>query len=110
MGKKSRDKGARGEREIVNILLGAGYRAKRTAPLQTFQKNNAPDVLIETDKGQITVEVKLRADGFKQIYQWLGENDLLIIKADRKEPLAIQPLKTILKKDPAVSRRFSSFP
>jgi hypothetical protein len=97
--KKSRDKGARGEREIVNILIGEGYKAKRTAPLQTYQKNDAPDILVETEKGNVSIEVKLRANGFKQIYQWLANNNALIIKSDRKEPLIIQPLKDVLKKN-----------
>lgn len=96
MGKKSRDKGARGEREIVNILIGAGLKAKRTAPLQTYLKNEAPDILVETKNGALKIEVKLRADGFKQLYQWLEGNDCLIVKADRQEPLIIQPLKNTL--------------
>ena len=110
MGKKSRDKGARGEREIVNILIGAGLKAKRTAPLQTYLKNEAPDILVETKNGALKIEVKLRADGFKQLYQWLGDNDCLIVKADRQEPLIIQPLKKTLPLKKNFKPVFKTFP
>ena len=89
MGKKSRDKGARIERDVVNILKDAGRTAKRTAPLQNYQKNNEPD--IESDGKRI--EVKARKDGFKQIYQWLGDNDWLILKADNKPYLLVKKLE-----------------
>jgi hypothetical protein len=35
------------------------------------------------------VEVKCRATGFRQLYDWLNGRDLLIVKADRREPLVI---------------------
>jgi hypothetical protein len=35
------------------------------------------------------VEVKCRAAGFRQLYDWLNGRDVLIIKADRQEPLVI---------------------
>jgi hypothetical protein len=39
------------------------------------------------------VEVKCRGDGFRKIYEWLEDVDILIVRADRHEPLAIVPLK-----------------
>jgi hypothetical protein len=35
----------------------------------------------------LRLEVKSRATGLKTIYGWLGDNDALIIKADRCDPL-----------------------
>jgi hypothetical protein len=35
------------------------------------------------------VEVKCRAAGFRQLYDWLNERDTLIAKADRQEPLVV---------------------
>jgi len=37
----------------------------------------------------LCVEVKARADGFRELYWWLNERDVLIVKADRKEPLVV---------------------
>jgi hypothetical protein len=41
--------------------------------------------------------VILRKDGFKQIYDWLEDKDLLIVKADRKEPLVVLRLEDYIK-------------
>jgi hypothetical protein len=34
-------------------------------------------------------QVKCRAAGFNQLYDWLDERDVLIVKADRQEPLVV---------------------
>jgi hypothetical protein len=39
------------------------------------------------------VEVKCRADGFRELYRWLIDRDILIVRADRSEPLVVLPLK-----------------
>jgi hypothetical protein len=39
------------------------------------------------------VEVKIRANGFRELYGWLDGADLLIVRADRKEPLVVLPLR-----------------
>jgi hypothetical protein len=36
--------------------------------------------------------VKCRADGFKQLYDYLKNRDLLIVKADKREMLVVIPL------------------
>ena len=41
----------------------------------------------------LVAEVKCRARGFSQLYDWLSARDLLIVRADRKEPLVILPLR-----------------
>jgi hypothetical protein len=40
-----------------------------------------------------TVEVKVRGNGFRQLYEWLGRRHLLIVRADRREPLVVLPLR-----------------
>ena len=39
------------------------------------------------------VEVKARAKGFRQLYDWVSDRDILIVRADRSEPLVVLPLK-----------------
>jgi hypothetical protein len=39
------------------------------------------------------VEVKVRGNGFRRLYDWLGDHDFLIVKADRLEPLVVLRLK-----------------
>ena len=42
--------------------------------------------LIDRD---LCVEVKARVDGFGELYSWLNVRDVLIVKADRREPLVV---------------------
>lgn len=86
MSRAQRDKGARFERQIVNLLTEAGIEAKRI-PLSgtTWLKG---DLLI----GNELAELKKRGNGFKQLYDWLNESRYLIVAADRKEPLMIMRL------------------
>jgi hypothetical protein len=39
------------------------------------------------------VEVKCRAHGFRELYRWLLNREILIVRADRSEPLVVLPLK-----------------
>jgi hypothetical protein len=34
-------------------------------------------------------EVKCRAHGFRELYGWLANRDVLIVKAERHEPLVV---------------------
>ena len=47
MGRKSRNKGAAGERELVNLLKAHGYDARRTAQMQSQDASFMPDVTVE---------------------------------------------------------------
>jgi len=90
MSKKSRNKGSRIERELYHKLIERGYNVKRIDA-----KNNQLGIedsydLILDDK---TIEVKARANGFKQLYQWLNPVDILVVKSDRNEFLVVQRLK-----------------
>ena len=92
MGKFSRDKGARNERKLVNLIQSHGIDAKRV-PLSGAADGFKGDIIM----GQWTIEAKLRADGFKQIYDWLdGDSDLLVIGRDRSPPLAVLDLRDLL--------------
>lgn len=92
MGKPSRDKGARREREIVARHIEVGCHAERV-PLSgaTRYKNNGADVDIYAfgkDAAPLVGEVKARADGsgFAVIERWLGENDMLFLVRDQELP------------------------
>jgi len=97
IGKMSRAKGARVEREIVTLLQNAGIPAKRTAPLQTNRANEAPDILASPLNGvEISIEVKARAKG-SQFHNWLNEADALVYRVNKKPPLVVLPFDTWLK-------------
>ena len=74
-GRRSRDKSARTERPADKVL-----RAVVAKVLQA--------------KG--CVEVKARATGFAQLYDWLKERDVLSVKTDRREQVARTATETVM--------------
>jgi hypothetical protein len=39
----------------------------------------------------------VRANGFRQLYDWLQGRDVLVVRSDRKEPLVVVPLRLALE-------------
>lgn len=89
MGKFSRDKGAREERSIVNAWQVIGYAAERVPLSGAAGGRFSGDVDIPILNVDRKFEAKLRADGFKQIYSWLGEHFGLFLRADNKPRLVV---------------------
>ncbi len=98
MGKASRDKGARRERQIVEMHRVLGVKAERV-PLSgaaVFRNTRGSDVDVYArgkDEAPLVCEVKARADGegFVTLERWLGENDALFLMRDRTTPLVVLP-------------------
>jgi Holliday junction resolvase len=84
-GRRSRDKGSRTERAIVRFLQERGFAAEKISGLYVPGADLSVPVL-GVDR---RVEVKARSHGFAQLYSWLVDRDLLIVKSDRAEPLVI---------------------
>lgn len=91
----SRRKGYRTEYEIVKRLRDCGINTKRV-PLSGGAPDFSGDILLKIGEKEYRCEVKARKDGFKQIYKWLEERDILIIKADRKEYLILVPFEIFI--------------
>jgi len=92
-GRKPRDKGNRAERAIVRFLQDRGFAAERVPLSGSAGGSYLGDLTIPVIGVDRVVEVKCRADGFRELYRWLIERDILIIRADRSEPLVVLPLK-----------------
>lgn len=90
MGKASRDKGARREREFAKLI--GGTRVPLSGAMGGAYSNDVTGGLF----GDLRVEVKARADGWKQIYDWLLDErekpDILALKADKKPWLVVMTL------------------
>jgi hypothetical protein len=84
-GRQSRDKGARTERAIVKALQAQGIMATK---ISGMYKPGA-DISMPLLGSDRAVEVKCRAAGFRQLYDWLNERDILIVKSDYQEPLVV---------------------
>lgn len=94
-GRRSRNKGARIEREAVAILQEAGIAAERIPLSGAAGGRFAGDISVPVMGKDRRLEVKCRAAGFAQIYAWLAGNYGLVIRRDRDEPLAVLRLKDL---------------
>jgi hypothetical protein len=92
-GRASRDKGNRAERAIVKFLQERGFAAERVPLSGSAGGSYLGDLTVPILNVDRVVEVKCRADGFRELYRWLIDRDILIVRADRSEPLVILPLK-----------------
>jgi Holliday junction resolvase len=92
-GRRSRDKGNRAERAIVKFLQDRGFAAERVPLSGAAGGSYLGDVTVPVLGVDRVVEVKCRADGFREFYRWLTDRDILIVRADRREPLVIISLK-----------------
>ncbi len=80
-GLRSRRKGVRVELAIAKLI-----GARRVS--RAYQAGHDLELPLGDDR-MLRIECKARADGFSTLYRWLDERDLLIVKADRQEPLVI---------------------
>lgn len=96
MGKSQRDKGYRTENNL-RLLLNDYEIKSRRIPLSGAAPNCPGDLAIEIEGKEKLAEVKCRADGFKQIYKWLAENDFLFLKADCKDFLVVLKLEDFIQ-------------
>jgi hypothetical protein len=92
-GRRSRDKGNRGERALVRFLQGHGFAAERVPLSGSAGGSYLGDVTVPILGVDRVAEVKVRGSGFRQIYDWLAGRDMLIVRAHRRDPLVILPLK-----------------
>jgi len=92
-GRASREKGNRGERAVVRFLQARGFAAERVPLSGSARGRFGGDVSIPLLGADRRVEVKCRGDGFRQLYDWLEGHDFLIVRADRREPLVVIPMK-----------------
>jgi|SRR6516162_4578177 hypothetical protein len=92
-GKASRDKGNRAERAIVKFLQERGFTAERVPLSGAAGGSYLGDLTVPVLNVDRVVEVKCRANGFRELYRWLIDRDIRIIRADRSEPLVVLPLK-----------------
>jgi hypothetical protein len=84
-GRGCKEKGNRGERELVELLRAMGATARRV-PLSGATEDFKGDVLLEIEPGsEVQLEVKRRNQGFSPIYRWLTGAFAVCFRGDRQE-------------------------
>ena len=110
MASRSRQKGNRAEREIVDLHRELGIEAQRVPLSGSAGGRFAGDVQVYpfgSDAPPISGEVKARGQGqgFATISRWLGNNDVLYLRQDRAAPFMVVPWRTWEKLLAAIPRK-----
>jgi hypothetical protein len=85
----SRRKGARTELALVRLLQNHGFAVEKVSRAGYA----GPDLSVPLLGIDRRAEVKCRGNGFRELYAWLQYADFLVVRADRREPLVVAPLK-----------------
>ena len=98
MASRSKIKGSRVEREIVKLFTDRGYEAKKV-PLSGACAEYKGDIDWKFKDRDIKIECKARKDGtgFKVLDNWMGDNDILVLKKDRTPPNVYMSLETFFE-------------
>jgi hypothetical protein len=88
-----RQKGNRTERALVRFLQTKGFAAERVPLSGAARGRFGGDLSVPLLGVDRRVEVKCRANGFRELYRWLAGNDFLVVRADRHEPLVVIPMR-----------------
>jgi hypothetical protein len=91
-GRAPRQKGNRFETHLRDLLQAAGIAAERVPLSGSAGGRYAGDLSVPLLGVDRVVEAKCRGTGFRQLYDWLEGRDLLIVRADRRQPLVVLPL------------------
>ena len=82
------------EREVLALMREAGIEAKRV-PLSGSAPGYPGDLEVEVPGlGRVLVEVKARRK--VALEAWLEGRGLLVLKPDRRPPMAVLPLEALL--------------
>jgi hypothetical protein len=93
MSAKSRRKGARAELALARLLQDHGFAAEKISRMY----KRGPDLSVPLLGVDRSVEIKIRSNGFRELYSWLDGADLLIIRSDTQTPLAVVPLRLAIE-------------
>lgn len=91
-GRASRQKGNRLERALGRALQDSDFAAERV-PLSGAAPGASVAIYQFQFLGVIFAAKSCRGNGFRQLYEWLNGADLLIVRADSREPLVVIPFR-----------------
>jgi Holliday junction resolvase len=97
-GSRHRQKAGREERMLVGLAQDNGFAAEKV-PLSGSVGGHrfAGDIAFPLLGRDLCVESKVRANGFRRLYDWLQGRDVLVVRADRREALVVLPISLALE-------------
>lgn len=96
-GKFSRDKGKRFELDMVHRFQEAGIAAERIPLSGSAGGSFAGDLTVPILGKDRRFEAKKKANGFKQLYDYLSGHYGLVVAQDRAEPLVVLKLDRFIE-------------
>jgi len=97
VGKMSKSKGYRGERELIRLLQAYKIAAKRQPLSGAATPNNPGDVLIPTWFSYRAAEVKFREDLPNRLWDWLESAPALFLRRRHKPWLIVMDLQDFIQ-------------
>jgi hypothetical protein len=85
-------KGTRVERELVDLLCELGLPCARVPLSGAVGGAWSGDIDLKLFDCTNKIQVKARRE-FRTLHQWLAGADLLLLKADRCDPIAVLPIR-----------------
>jgi hypothetical protein len=95
---------SRGERALARFLQEHGFAAERVPLSGSAGGRFAGDITVPLLGPDRCVGVKVRGNGFRQLYAWLADRDFLVVRADRHEPLVVLPISLAIEVAKAAER------
>jgi hypothetical protein len=86
-----RRKGQRAEWVLLRSLKAYGFSAEMK-PLSGAAGGRFGDSALPLVDCDLSVEMKARAGGCRELYCWLNQRDVLIVKAKRRESIVVERL------------------
>jgi Holliday junction resolvase len=96
-GRSSREKGNRFDRHLVRFFQDHGLASERVPLSGSAGGSYKGDLIVPILGRDRCIEAKHRADGFRELYTWLDQRDILIVKADRQDPLIVIRLRDAIE-------------
>jgi hypothetical protein len=95
-GRSPKRKGNRVERELVHLLCELGLPCARVPLSGAIGGAWSDDIELELFNHTYKIQVKARRD-FRTVQQWLAGADLLLLKANRCDPLVVMPVHLFIQ-------------
>ena len=87
-------KGRRLEQLVAQLFVDMGWKARRQPGSGRFDGFPHDVSAVHPEHGTHIIECKARKDAPKTLERWLGQGDILVVRADRDEPVVYMRWRT----------------